>query len=154
MQLKEFAQYIIPNALEVVTIKDKEYRVYKYEGTVSKIENALVLICYEADGENFKDPVYLMSTDIDLNPETIIKYYQVRWIIETNYKYLKTHLGFDEYKVQSILSIERYFLLTLLAINFLELYMLYHLTQLRTIGDAINVSKCLAAKEFVWFVYN
>lgn len=60
MQLKEFAKYINPSTLDVVTVKGKEYRVYKYEGKVSKIENALVLICYEVDGESFKKPVYLM----------------------------------------------------------------------------------------------
>ncbi|WP_138206456.1 transposase [Haloimpatiens lingqiaonensis] len=111
MQLKEFVKYINPSTLDVVTVKGKEYRVYKYEGKVSKVENALVLICYEADGESFKFPVYLMSTDIELDVQTIIEYYQNRWCIETNYKYLKSNLGFDKYKVKSILSIERYFLL-------------------------------------------
>lgn len=55
MQLKKFAKYINPYTLNVVTVKDKEYRVYKYEGKVSKVENALVLIRYEVDGENFKN---------------------------------------------------------------------------------------------------
>ncbi|RXI68623.1 IS701 family transposase, partial [Clostridium tetani] len=75
MQLKEFGKYINPSTLDVVTVKGKKYRVYKYEGKVSKIENTLVLICYEVDGESFKDPVYLMSTDIELNVQTIIEYY-------------------------------------------------------------------------------
>lgn len=55
MQLKKFAKYINPYTLNVVTVKGKEYRVYKYEGKVSKVENALVLIRYEVDGENFKN---------------------------------------------------------------------------------------------------
>ncbi|MCY6356207.1 IS701 family transposase [Clostridium sp. ZS2-4] len=154
MQLKEFAKYINPSTLDVVTVKGKEYRVYKYEGKVSKVENALVLICYEVDGESFKKPVYLMSTDIELNAQTIIKYYLNRWSIETNYKYFKSHLGFDEYKVQSILSIERYFLLVFLAINFLEIYRSNHLNLMHTIGDAIRSIRSLTAKELVHFVYN
>lgn len=154
MQLKEFAKYIDPSTLDVVTVKGKEYRVYKYEGKVSKIENALVLICYEADNEGFKNPVYLMSTDIELSDQTIIKYYSNRWSIETNYKYLKSHLGFDEYKVQSILSIERYFLLVFLAMNFLEIYRIYHLNSINTIGDTIEYIRSLSAKDLVCFVYN
>lgn len=75
MQIKEFSKYINPATLDVVTVEGTEYRVYKYEGKVSKIENASVLICYEVDGESFKEPIYLMSTDIELNAETIIKYY-------------------------------------------------------------------------------
>ena len=154
MQVKEFAKYIDPATLDVVTVEGTDYRVYTYEGKVSKIENALVLICYEADGDGFKEPVYLMSTDIELDAETVISYYQKRWSIETNYKYLKTHLGFDEYKVQGILSIERYFLLTFLAINFLELYRLYHHKELDTIGDTIKTVKSLSAKDLVCFVYS
>lgn len=153
MQIKEFAKYINPATLDVVTIKGTDYRVYKYEGKVSKIENALALICYEVDGDSFKDPVYLMSTDIELSSETIIKCYLNRWSIETNYKYFKSHLGFDEYKVQGIFPIERYFLLTFLAINFLEIYRLYHLKELETIGDAIRSVKILSAKDLVRFVY-
>lgn len=153
MQLKEFVKYINPSTLDVVTVKGKEYRVYKYEGKISKVENSLVLICYEADGESFKSPVYLMSTDIDLDVQTIIEYYQNRWCIETNYKYLKSHLGFDKYKVQSILSIERYFLLVFLAINFLELYRLYHLNEVQTLDDTIEVMQSLSTKELVYLVY-
>lgn len=153
MQLKEFAKYIDPSTLDVVTVKGKKYRVYKYEGKVSKIENALVLICYEADGEGFKAPVYLMSTDIELDAQTIIKYYLNRWSIETNYKYLKSHLAFDKYKVQSILSIERYFLLVFLAMNFLEIYRISHLTSMYTVGDTIRLIQSLSAKELVCFVY-
>ncbi|WP_035293186.1 hypothetical protein [Clostridium sp. KNHs214] len=56
-------------------------------------------------------------------------------------------------KYGTILSIERYFLLTFLAINFLEIYRLYHLKELKTIGDTIKPLKSLAAKELVYFVY-
>lgn len=153
MKIKEFAKYINPAILDIVTVEGKDYRIYKYEGKVSKIENASVLICYEVDGDRFKDSVYLMSTDIKLSNEAIITYYLKRWSIETNYKYLKTHLRFDEYKVQGILSIERDFLLTLLAINFLEIYRLYHFKELETIGNTIKSIKSLAAKELVHFVY-
>ena len=154
IQLKEFAKYIDPSSLDVVTVKGKKYRIYQYEGKVSNIENALVLICYEVNGDKLKPPVYILSSDITLNSETVIKYYLNRWSIETNYKYLKTHLGFDEYKVQSLLSIERYFLLVFLTINFLELYRLHHLNQITTIGDTISHIRSLTAKNLVLFIYN
>lgn len=40
MQVKEFSKYIDPAILDVVTVEGTDYRVYKYEGKVSKIENA------------------------------------------------------------------------------------------------------------------
>lgn len=67
-----------------------------------------------------KKTVYLISTDIGLDAKTIIEYYSKRWAIETNYKYLKSNLGFDKYWIRNILSIERYFLIVFLAINYLE----------------------------------
>uniref|UniRef100_UPI001E5A8303 transposase n=1 Tax=Clostridium haemolyticum TaxID=84025 RepID=UPI001E5A8303 len=83
IQLKEFAKYIDPSSLDVVTVKGKKYRIYQYEGKVSNIENALVLICYEVNGDKLKPPVYILSSDITLNSETVIKYYLNRWSIET-----------------------------------------------------------------------
>ncbi|WP_154219209.1 hypothetical protein [Clostridium botulinum] len=92
-----------------------------------------------------------MSTNTELNSQTIIKYYLNRWSIKTNYKYLKSHLGFDEYKVKRILSIKRYFLLAFLSINFLEIY---SLNSIDTIGNSIRYIRSLWAKELVRFAYN
>jgi hypothetical protein len=89
IQLSQFTQYINPNELDVVTVKDKEYRVFIYEGSLSKFENAKILICYEIEDKKLKPPVYLMSTDVELDAETVISYYLHRWSIETNYKYLR-----------------------------------------------------------------
>ena len=61
--------------------KGKDYRVYSYEGPVSKIENANVLICYEVDDKSFKKPSHLMCTDISLDANTIIEYYLNTWSI-------------------------------------------------------------------------
>lgn len=121
---------------------------------MSNIENAVVLICYEVNGDKLKPPVYIISSDITLNFQTVIKYYLNRWSIETNYKDLKTHLGFDEYKVERLLSIERCFLLVFLTINFLELYRMHHLNQINTIGDTISHIRSLTATNLVLFVYN
>lgn len=105
-----------------MTIKCKEYRVYTYEGPIAKIENALLVISYEVDGDGFKKPVFLLSTDIELDAKTIIEYYSKLWTVETNYRYLKVNLGFDKYRIRSLLSIERYFVIVFLAINFLPLF--------------------------------
>lgn len=47
MQITEFAKYINLATLAVVGIEDTEYRVYKYKGKVSKVDNVLILICHE-----------------------------------------------------------------------------------------------------------
>lgn len=154
MQLSEFAKYINPNTLDLVTVKSKEYRVYTYEGNISNFPNAKVLICYEADTNGFKPPVYLMSTDIELNAETIIEYYSKRWNIETSYKYFKSNLGFDKYRIRSILSIERYFLIVFLSYNFLELFRSIKINiDFQNIGEIQGYINILSAKKFVTYIY-
>jgi len=82
------------------------------------------------------------------------RYYAVRWTIETSYQYLKESLGFDEYKVRSLVSIERYMLLCFLAYNFLEYYRVRRKQlNLDTIGDTIEHMKKESIKDFVDFVY-
>lgn len=151
LQLSEFNKYIDPKTLDLVTVNGKDYRVYIYEGRVSNFPNGKVIICYEVNDNEFKAPVYLMSTDIELDAKTIIEYYSIRWNIETSYKYFKSNLAFDEYRVRSIVSIERYFLICFLTYNFLEIYRVT--TKLATIGDTQQYLISLSAKALVCFVY-
>ncbi|WP_252226997.1 transposase [Caldicoprobacter algeriensis] len=89
-----------------------------YEGKVGIFENAVLLISYEVKEDGFEAPVCILSTDIELGSEAILRYYAVRWVIETSYQYLKENLGFEGYKARSIVSIERYILLCFLAYTF------------------------------------
>ncbi|MBM7582734.1 transposase, partial [Caldicoprobacter guelmensis] len=109
---------------------------------------------YEVKEDGFETPVCILSTDIELGNEIILRYYAVRWTIETSYQYLKESLGFDEYKVRSLVSIERYMLLCFLAYNFLEYYRVRgKQLNLDTIGDTIEHMKKESIKDFVDFVY-
>jgi SRSO17 transposase len=154
LQLSEFEKYINPNTLDTVTVEGKNYKVYIYEGTVARFPYAKVLICYEVKEDGFKAPVYLMSTDTLLDAQTIIKYYSHRWRIETSYKYFKSNLAFDKYRVRGSLSIERYFLIVFLAYNFLELFRFNcALKELETIGEAQGHLNSLTAKALVCFIY-
>jgi len=95
-----------------------------------------------------------MSTDIKLDAKTIIEYCSKRWAIETNYKYLKTNLEFDKYRVCSLLSIQRYFLIMFLAINFLEVFrLLQNGFMIKTIGEAICHQRCITTRKFILYIY-
>ncbi|MBC2578774.1 ATP-dependent Clp protease proteolytic subunit [Clostridium sp. DJ247] len=77
-----------------------------------------------------------------------------RWSIETSYKYFKSNLGFNEYRVQSSISIERYFLIVFLAYNFLELFRVTEKHEaLNTIGKAQEHLNSLTTKALVRFIY-
>jgi hypothetical protein len=49
IKISEFIEYTSELDFEDVTIKDKTYKVYRYEGKASGIDNAVVLICYKAN---------------------------------------------------------------------------------------------------------
>ncbi len=50
MQLTELSNTIDPYSLDVVTVKDKDYRVYLYKGKINGFDDVLISICYEIDG--------------------------------------------------------------------------------------------------------
>ncbi|WP_372508726.1 transposase [Pseudalkalibacillus decolorationis] len=50
----------------------------------------------------------------------ILSYYNIRWNIETGYRYFKDLLGFDEYQLLSYKGIERFWCVQFLAYNYLE----------------------------------
>lgn len=154
LKISQFTEYIGPNTLDVVTVKGKEYRVYRYEGKVGKFDNAILLISYEVKKEGFESPVFILCTDIDLETQTILEYYSVRWSIEISYQYFKENLGFDQYHVRRRISIERYFLLCFLAYNFLEIFRITQANlNLETIGQTIRHYKDVAQKDLVDFIY-
>jgi len=77
-----------------------------------------------------------------------------RWSIEISYKYFKSNLGFDEYRVRSSISIERYFLIVFLAYNFLELFRVTNKHEaLNTIGKTQKHLNSLTTKALVCFIY-
>jgi len=96
IKVSEFIKYIEFFALDLVTVEGKEYRVYRDEGKVGTIDNAVLLISYEVKKEDFEVLMYILSTDIELDSETILRYYEVRWTRETSYQYLEEKVSFDE----------------------------------------------------------
>ncbi|AIS51966.1 transposase IS4 family protein [Thermoanaerobacter kivui] len=79
IQIKDFAQYIDKNEVHLVTVKGSNYWVYRYEGALNGIDNAVVLICWpEKAFKNQKALHAFLCTDTELNTETILNYYSQR----------------------------------------------------------------------------
>lgn len=53
LKILEFTQYIKPSDLDVVIVKDKEYRIYQHEGNTTSFDNAVLLISYEVTEDGF-----------------------------------------------------------------------------------------------------
>ena len=101
---------------DLVTVKKRNYYVYRYEGNLSGIENAVVLLSYPEKA--FGNPKALrafISTNVSLSTQEILSCYVCRWPIEIFFRQCKNHLALDTYQIRSSKGIQRYWLLMSLA---------------------------------------
>ena len=104
-----------PN-VSLVTVGSRSYYVYRYEGSLNGIDNAVVLISYPKDA--FHSPKALrafISTDVSLSTQEILDKYVERWPVEVFFRQSKDKLAFDRCQVRSSEGIRRYWLLMSLA---------------------------------------
>lgn len=118
IQIKQFTQYIEKNDVCLVTVNNSKYWVYRYEGNLNGIDNAVVLFCWPEN--NFKKDGSLhafLCTDTELSTQTILEYYSKRWPIEIFFRQTKNNLGLNTYQVRSTKSIDR--LLVLISLTYI-----------------------------------
>lgn len=117
-KVSEFALHLRKTdaAVSLVTVGSRSYYVYRYEGNLNGIENAVVLITYPKDA--FQVPKALrafISTDVSLSTQEILDKYADRWPVELFFRQSKDKLSFDRYQIRSSKGIHRYWLLMSLA---------------------------------------
>jgi len=133
--VKDFSTHIRKNETCLDTVGDNKYYVHRYEGKINDLENAVILICWSKADLSDK-PAFVVSTDVSLDSSKILEYYQNRWDIEVSYRYHNNSLGFDEYQVESLTSIKRFWSMVFMTYTFLELFRVAN--KLKTIGDTIG----------------
>ncbi|MCR4435758.1 MAG: IS701 family transposase [Clostridiales bacterium] len=152
--VKEFSKLVSKEETRPVTVGDQTYYVYRYEGKINDLENTVILFSWSkkdlSDG-----PVFIISTDVSLTTSRIIEYYLKRWDIEVSYRYHKTGLGFDEYQVESLTSIKRFWSMVFMTYTFLKLFRASNkrTLKLETIGDTIGYFRKQYLVSIVKFVF-
>lgn len=113
-KLSEFAALLSTthSDFRLVTVKKQKYYVYRYEGKLNGIENAVVLLSYpEKAFENPKALRAFLCTDVSLATNEILSCYICRWPIEVFFRQCKDKLALDSYQIRSAQGIRRYWLL-------------------------------------------
>ena len=98
--------------VSLMTVGGREYYVYRYEGELNDIPNAVVLISYPK--ESFGNPKALrvfISTNAGLSTQDIFDNYTKRWPIELFFRQSKSKLALDKYQLRSKQGIQRYWLI-------------------------------------------
>jgi len=86
--------------------------VYWQRGTQKRCLRSIVIhgIKYRKNKNgytNYREPMYLLTTDLIADVELIIQYYLFRWEIEVAHRELKTDLGISEAQVWNETSVEK-----------------------------------------------
>ena len=116
--LSKFAQNLSVNndLFHIVTVKGRKYHIYRYEGNLKDIDNAVVLISYPVGAlGNPKALRAFLCTNSELSDTEILNLYVTRWEIEVFFRDVKTKLAFDQYQIRSSRGIRRLWLLCSLA---------------------------------------
>lgn len=149
-RLDDFAAHITKKDVHLVTVNDSVYWVYRYEGALNDIENAVVLFCWPYDA--FQKPKALrafLSTDVSLETQTTLEYYSRRWPIEIFFRQAKGNLGFEGYQVRSIRAIERLWVL----LSFSYLYCTIGLEKPCLFGDGLRNIRKQTKTDYTRWIY-
>jgi len=143
-------EYIEKDDVDLVTVNNKKYYVYRYRGRLNDIDDAVVLICWPETA--FKNPRALKAficTDPSLDTVTILEFFTGRWCIETFFGQSKDALGFGKYQIRSIKAIDR--LWTLMSLS--HLLCTTGLGTCMPFGDGLRFLRADILKDRISFIY-
>ena len=99
-----------------MTVGRRQYYVYRYEGKLNKLENAVVLISYPKGAFGVPNALRaFICTDCSLSTSQILNRYLERWTIEVFFRQAKQKLALDQYQIRSSRGIRRFWLLMSVA---------------------------------------
>jgi len=113
-RINQFASFMemFDKNIRLVTVGSRQYYVYRYEGRLNGIDDAVVLNSYPKDA--FGQPKALRAfvcTDTSLTTDEILAVYAERWPIEVFFRQCKNVLAFDKYQIRSAKGIKRFWLI-------------------------------------------
>ncbi|MBB6281919.1 transposase [Geobacillus subterraneus] len=149
VQSKEFAEYIEPNDTHLVTVGEERYRVYRCEGSLKGLDDAVVLLAWKADQLMTTKHLHcVLSTDRELSDEDILRYYAERWSIECFFRQAKDQLKLDGYRVRGRRTVKRYWILVQLA----YVYSMFESNS--DVSDGLDLLRKRKGHSLVEFIYS
>ena len=151
IQIKEFAQYIKKTDVHLVTVGRKAYWVYRHEGALNGVDDAVVVLCWPKNA--FHKPGCLhafLSTDTELTTQTLLEYYSQRWPIEIFFRQSKGNFGLNTYQVRSAQAIDR--ILALIALTYL--YCVIGTGSYCPLGRRLKEVRASSQRDKVAMIYN
>lgn len=117
-QARVWTQTIANSAFDRVKVKGVGYKAWSALGTLSSGHQVKILFNRRIGHKKWH---YLISTDLDLSPHTLLRFYLTRWEVENFYRAAKQNFGWGDYQMRNLVAIERHVLLMMVAHAFIEL---------------------------------
>ncbi len=130
-------------------IDDKSYSVASVVVRTKMCPNPVRLVVTRKRPKKAKPFQYfcVYTTDLTLDVCQIVRYYRQRWLIETAFRDVKQHFGFDTYRVKSKKSINRFVQLSFVASCLTQLVF----NTASTTGSSIPVEKVCQELGIDWY---
>jgi hypothetical protein len=116
-KISTYARNLRNASYEEVKLGDTAFLVKRVECWLPKVGKGVILISKrKKDGAR----CFILSTDMALSNEEILRYYSYRWDIETGYLYCKDRLGLGQYQMRKMKAIEKFCAIVFAAFCYLE----------------------------------
>lgn len=134
----------------LVTVKQRQYYVYRYEGNLNGVENAVVLLTYPKNAFGKEKALRaFISTNAALSDEEILNLYVTRWSIEVYFRDCKSKLALGSYQIRSANGIKRLWLIASLV------YLLACLESVRfCFAEGFHLISKILYREQVSFIFD
>ena len=128
---------------------EERYRVYRYEGSLKGLDDAVVLLAWKADQPMTPEHLHcVLSTDRELSDEEILRYYAQRWSIECFFRQAKDQLKLDGYRVRERRAVKRYWILV-------QLTYVYSMFESNSdVSDGLDLLRKRKGHSLVEFIYS
>ena len=123
IKLHKFATLLNIEDFDLVTIKDKQYYIYNYIGSLKDRMNVSIVLSYPKDVfQKYGALKAFISLEKSLVPLDILTQYTDRLAVEPFFRDCKTYLGLDGYQVRSEKSIKKYLTIVLVNYTYCKIY--------------------------------
>lgn len=151
ISISKFAEHIKKSDVRLVTVNGSKYWIYRYEGALNNIENAIIILSWPENAfKNHKALKAFICTDVSLDSTTILEYYSKRWPIEIFFRQTKSLLGLDKYQIRSIKGIKRIWILQI----FVHILCTIGLDQPMKFGAGLLKIRTESKREHIKWIYN
>lgn len=143
-KLSKYVSHLKNSSFEKMALNGEAYLVRRKEVYMNGIGLVTIVITKRMKDRSLR---CVLSTDMNLSTESILKIYGYRWDIEVGYLYLKDRLGMGQYQMRRLKAIKKYCALVIIAYGLLEILRITN--NEKSIGQSRKIFSIMKKRSYV-----